>query len=45
MPGCTTASPIILISQDALDRWLNTSTHPKLSRLLDPYADAAFPLT
>ncbi|KAF8262601.1 hypothetical protein EI94DRAFT_672108 [Lactarius quietus] len=39
--------PVILNSQDALDRWLDTSTQnwdPKLSRLLDPYADSDSPL-
>jgi putative SOS response-associated peptidase YedK len=39
--------PVILTSQDALDRWLDTSTQnwdPKLSRLLDPYTDSDFPL-
>jgi len=39
--------PVILTSQDALDRWLDTSTQdwdPKLSRLLDPYANTASPL-
>lgn len=39
--------PVILTSQDALDRWLDTSTQtwdPKLSRLLDPYNDSDIPL-
>jgi SOS response associated peptidase (SRAP) len=39
--------PVILNSQDALDRWLDTSTQtwdPKLSRLLDPYNDSHAPL-
>lgn len=39
--------PVILTSQDALDRWLDTSTQdwdPKLSRLLDPYSDSDSPL-
>ena len=39
--------PVILTSQDALDRWLDTSTQnwdPKLSRLLDPYTDSDSPL-
>ncbi|KAH9003841.1 DUF159-domain-containing protein [Lactarius hatsudake] len=34
--------PVILTTQDALDRWLDTSTQtwdPKLSRLLDPSSD------
>ncbi|KAI0255477.1 hypothetical protein BJV78DRAFT_1175861 [Lactifluus subvellereus] len=39
--------PVILTSQDALDRWLDTSTQawdPKLSRLFDPYSDPDAPL-
>ena len=39
--------PVILTSQDALDRWLDTSTQdwdPKLSRLLDPYTSTDSPL-
>jgi putative SOS response-associated peptidase YedK len=35
--------PVILTSQHAIDRWLDTSTQnwdPKLSRLLDPYSDS-----
>ena len=39
--------PVILNSQNALDRWLDTSTQnwdPKLSRLLDPYTDSDSPL-
>lgn len=39
--------PVILNSQEALDRWLDTSTQtwdPKLSRLLDPYSDSDSPL-
>ncbi len=39
--------PVILNSQDALDRWLDTSTQtwdPKLNRLLDPYNDSDAPL-
>ena len=39
--------PVILTSQDALDRWLDTSTQtwdPKLSGLLDPYNDSDTPL-
>ncbi|KAN0118165.1 DUF159 domain containing protein [Russula decolorans] len=39
--------PVILTSQDALDRWLDTSTQtwePKLSPLLDPYNDSDTPL-
>jgi len=39
--------PVILTSQDALDRWLDTSTQtwdPKLGRLLDPYNDPDTPL-
>jgi len=39
--------PVILNSQEALDRWLDTSTQtwdPKLSRLLDPYNDSDSPL-
>ncbi|KAI9459908.1 DUF159-domain-containing protein [Lactarius psammicola] len=39
--------PVILTSQDAIDRWLDTSTQnwdPKLSRLLDPYSDSDSPL-
>ncbi|KAI9508033.1 hypothetical protein F5148DRAFT_1199920 [Russula earlei] len=39
--------PVMLTSQEALDRWLDTSTQawdPKLSRLLDPYSDADGPL-
>ncbi|KAH9056818.1 DUF159-domain-containing protein [Lactarius vividus] len=38
--------PVILTTQDALDRWLDTSTQtwdPKLSRLLDPYTDTDSP--
>ncbi|KAH9177298.1 DUF159-domain-containing protein [Lactarius sanguifluus] len=39
--------PVILTTQDALDRWLDTSTQtwdPKLSRLLGHYADTDSPL-
>jgi putative SOS response-associated peptidase YedK len=39
--------PVILTSQDALDRWLDTSTQtwdPKLNRLLDPHDDPDSPL-
>jgi putative SOS response-associated peptidase YedK len=39
--------PVILTSQDALDRWLDTSSQtwdPKLSRLLDPHNDSDAPL-
>jgi putative SOS response-associated peptidase YedK len=39
--------PVILNSQESLDRWLDTSTQtwdPKLNRLLDPYNDSNSPL-
>jgi hypothetical protein len=39
--------PVILTSQDALDRWLDTSTQtwdPKLNRLFGPYNDSVTPL-
>jgi putative SOS response-associated peptidase YedK len=39
--------PVILTSQDALDRWLDTSTQTwdsKLGRLLGPYNDSDTPL-
>jgi putative SOS response-associated peptidase YedK len=39
--------PVILTSQDALERWLDTSSQtwdPKLNRLLDPYDDPNAPL-
>ena len=39
--------PVILNSQESLDRWLDTSTQswdPKLNRLLDPYNDSDSPL-
>jgi len=39
--------PVILTSQDSLDRWLDTSTQTwdtKLNRLLEPYNDSDAPL-